>query len=484
MAQSASERSPVERSALSTLLGRRANAKWLPQPQSRRLLCALFAALVLSVALLPVRQGLGEATGATGEYRLGPQDKLRLSVYEWRPSRDEVFEWKALNAEYVVNIAGRLAVPLIGEIPASGLTTTELALQIAQQLRKRLGFATPPDISVEIVQHRPFYVTGHIEKAGEYSYRPGLTVLQAVAIAGGRQRTIEPGLLRLDRETIAARGELQLHSMEMDVLLARTARLSAELKGESTIAMPRVLLDRASETNIGLLLSQEELIHVTRMKAFDNQIAAMQKLKDQLKSEVDSVTAQIAVHDKQVASMKRELGDIKGLVARGLSTVSRQGLLERAEAQLLGDRLRLESNLVKARQEMSRTEVAILELRSKRSTETATELRLAQQKLAELAQRMDTTETLIQETHALAPLYAAKLGAQSPLKYTIVRVRNGQALEIAATESFSIEPGDTLKVEMTRPESAPPKSLAADAPDLPSKSSSAQMLKPGGHAKF
>jgi hypothetical protein len=57
-------------------------------------------------------------------------------------------------------------------------------------------------------------------------------------------------------------------------------------------------------------------------------------------------------------------------------------------------------------------------------------------------------------------------------------------LEIAATESFSIEPGDTLKVEMTRPESAPPKSLAADDPDLPSKSSSAQMLKPGGHAKF
>jgi protein involved in polysaccharide export with SLBB domain len=484
MDQSVSERSLLERlPALSTLLQRRADARWLLQTQSCRLLCALFAGLAFSVALLPVRQSLSEGAGATSGYRLGPQDKLRLSVYEWRPSRDEVFEWKALNTEYVVNIAGRLAVPLIGEIAATGMTTSELALQVGQKLRERMGFATLPDVSVEIIQHRPFYVTGHVERAGEYPFRPGLTVLQAIAIAGGQQRSIEQGLLRLERETIAARGELQLYSMEIDVLLARTARLSAELKGESTITMPPALLERASETNIGLLLSQEELIHVTRMKAFDNQIAALQKLSDQLGSEIESVTAQIAVHDKQVASMNRELGDIKGLVARGLSTVSRQNLLERAEAQLLGDRLRLESNLMKARQEMSRTEVAILELRNKRSTETATELRMAQQKLAEVGRRMETTDTLILESQMLAPLYAARLGTQSSLKYTIVRVRNGQALEIAATESFSVEPGDTVKVEMTRPESASPRSLAAALRNVPSKSS-AQALEPRGEAKF
>ncbi|MGE0849752.1 MAG: polysaccharide biosynthesis/export family protein [Hyphomicrobiaceae bacterium] len=426
---------------------------------------------------------MGEEVAATSEYRLGPQDKLRLSVHEWRPSRDEVFEWKALNAEYMVNIAGRLAVPLVGEIPATGMTTTELAAQIGQKLQERMGFATVPDISVEIVQHRPFYVTGHVERAGEYPYRPGLTVLQAVAIAGGHQRTIEQGLLRLERETIATRGELQLFSMEMDAQLARIARLSAELKGDSTVTMPSALLERASEINIGLLLSQEELIHVTRTQAFNNQITALQKLKDQMQNEVDSVSAQIVVHDRQVASINKELKDIKGMVDRGLSTVTRQNILERSEAQLLGDRLRLESNLMKARQEMSRTDVAILELRSKRSTETATELRIAQQKLVELGRRMDTAETLLQESQTIAPLLG-RPGAQPTLSYTIVRQRNGQVVEMPATEASGLEPGDTVKVEMTRPEGVAGKGVAVGIPPEARSNSSALALEGRGYGKF
>ena len=48
------------------------------------------------------------------DYKLGALDKIRVKVFEWRPSRDEVFEWAALNAEYTIGASGKLALPLIG----------------------------------------------------------------------------------------------------------------------------------------------------------------------------------------------------------------------------------------------------------------------------------------------------------------------------------------------------------------------------------
>ena len=402
--------------------------------------------------MLCMAQGVSVASDATSDYRLGPQDKVKLSVYEWRASRDEVFEWKALNSEYIVNASGRLAVPLIGEIQATGITTADLAQEIGQKLRERLGFATAPDISLQVVQFRPFYVTGYVDRPGEYPYRPDLTVLQAAAIAGGQRK--EPGLLRLEREAIAARGDMELYAMEMTGLMARSARLSAELKGSAKIDFPAALLERAGESNIGFLLSQEDLIHTTRTQAFDNQVAALEKLKDFLEQEVKSLTAQLAAHDRQVSSMHKELGEIKDLVAKGYATVSRQNNLDRAEAQLLGDRLRLESNLMKARQEASRTEVMILELRNKRSTEVTTELRASQQKLEELSRKVATAEKLLNESEVIAPLYATQRSRskQPELSYSIVRVREGQSMEIPAAEGTRIEPGDTIKVDVVKSE--------------------------------
>ncbi|NJO31782.1 MAG: hypothetical protein HC869_00255 [Rhodospirillales bacterium] len=283
----------------------------------------------MAAAMLLLPPSIGVASDATTEYRLGPQDKIRLSVYEWRASRDEVYEWKALNTEYVVNGSGRLSIPLIGEIPAAGKTTAVLAQEIGEKLRERMGFVTAPDISVEVAQFRPFYVTGDVEKPGEYSYRPGLTVLQAVTIAGGPQRGAAQGQTRLEREAIAARGELQLYSNEMSALLARNARLTAELRESDSIDFPVALRERQTDTSVATILAQEELIHETKQRTFDNQVSALEKLKDYLVKEVASISSQIEVHDKQVESMKRELGDVKSLVAKGLSTVARQGLLER-----------------------------------------------------------------------------------------------------------------------------------------------------------
>ena len=76
-----------------------------------------------------------------------------------------------------------MAIPLVGQIPAKGLTTVELGHAVEAALRD--GFLKNPDVSVEVLDYRPFYILGEVNKPGEYPYTNGLTVLNAVATANG-----------------------------------------------------------------------------------------------------------------------------------------------------------------------------------------------------------------------------------------------------------------------------------------------------------
>lgn len=90
-----------------------------------------------------------------------------------------------------------MSLPLVGEIQAAGVTPADLGRIIGDQLKERLGMIDAPDTAVEVVQYRPFYIIGQVDKPGEYPYRPGLTVLQALSVAGGMQRISDMGLFRL-----------------------------------------------------------------------------------------------------------------------------------------------------------------------------------------------------------------------------------------------------------------------------------------------
>ena len=106
-------------------------------------------------------------------YVLGPNDKIRLKVYG-EPD---------ITGEYEINSGGQVSIPLAGHIKAAGATTPQLERSIAAALAK--GIVRDPRVNVEIAQYRPYYILGEVKKSGEYPYRLGLTVMDAVASAGG-----------------------------------------------------------------------------------------------------------------------------------------------------------------------------------------------------------------------------------------------------------------------------------------------------------
>ena len=115
------------------------------------------------------------AAGPSGDsvYHLGSGDKIRIIV----------FGEDSLGGQFQIGSSGSVALPLIGEIPAQGKTPTELQDMIAGALGQ--GYLLSPRVSVEVVNYRPFYILGEVNKPGEYPYSQGLTVLKAVAQAQG-----------------------------------------------------------------------------------------------------------------------------------------------------------------------------------------------------------------------------------------------------------------------------------------------------------
>ena len=109
----------------------------------------------------------------TYNYALSGGDKLRVIVFD-NPN---------LGGDYAISGAGSIALPLIGEIEARGLTSTQLQQRIAARLAD--GYLKEPRVAVEVLSTRPYYILGEVNKPGEYPYANGLTVAAAVAQAGG-----------------------------------------------------------------------------------------------------------------------------------------------------------------------------------------------------------------------------------------------------------------------------------------------------------
>lgn len=121
-------------------------------------------------------------------YRLDSGDRLSIAV----------FGQADLTKIYAIDGGGNLAMPLIGAVPARGLTLRELEDKIGQELRQ--GYLRDPNVTVEVQTYRPFYVLGEVRNPGQYPYVSGMTVQTAVAIAGGYTERANKRSAKLSRQ--------------------------------------------------------------------------------------------------------------------------------------------------------------------------------------------------------------------------------------------------------------------------------------------
>lgn len=129
------------------------------------------APVAMANELEPVAEAA--ALSAPSEYRLGPGDKLRVIV----------FDEAELTGDFSVSGAGIASLPLIGDVPAAGRSVEQFRLEVEAAYRK--GYLKDPRVAVEILNYRPFYILGEVNRPGEYPCIHDLTVMKAVATAQG-----------------------------------------------------------------------------------------------------------------------------------------------------------------------------------------------------------------------------------------------------------------------------------------------------------
>jgi protein involved in polysaccharide export with SLBB domain len=110
---------------------------------------------------------------ANSSYILGPGDKVEIKV----------FGQEDLTVETLLSNSGQINYPFFGEIKVIGLTVKQVEKLIYKGLKG--NYLVNPNVYVHVVEYRPFYIHGEVNRPGGYPYQPGLTVNQAIALAGG-----------------------------------------------------------------------------------------------------------------------------------------------------------------------------------------------------------------------------------------------------------------------------------------------------------
>jgi protein involved in polysaccharide export with SLBB domain len=135
---------------------------WIPTMDN------IIKALLLAATLLLSNIALGSS-----DYRLGTGDEIRIQVYEEND----------LSMSLLLDEAGTFNYPYLGTLVAKGKTIVGLKKEITDGLL--LDILVNPSVNVSIISYRDFYIGGEVKRSGGYSFQPGLTVKQAITLAGG-----------------------------------------------------------------------------------------------------------------------------------------------------------------------------------------------------------------------------------------------------------------------------------------------------------
>lgn len=279
-------------------------------------------------ARLPIVRVLAVAAGllhlavvdARAEYRLQPGDVLEFSVAGVQDLRQRM----------AVNLDGDVSLPLVGPIHVAGSSLSDLRARLmellpSKVLRQRavdgkelLVVVGPDDATIKIAEYRPVYVVGDVAKPGEQPYRPGMTVRQAISLAGGvdivRLRVTNPFL-----EAADFRGEYDALWAEFAKQQATLIRLKAELDNASK-------LDIRPMANVPVsadVLSELMRLEAERLSAGRNDLQ-----KELTHLMIDQARAQHAYLAQQhiesvIEEQTADVGRVRNLYDRGLAPLNR-----------------------------------------------------------------------------------------------------------------------------------------------------------------
>lgn len=364
---------------------------------------------------------------------------------------DAVEIWMAqysdLTREVTLAPDGWISLPLAGSMLAEGMTLETLQDALIKRLQPFFNDAVSLNVSlVPSERHQPsIFVAGDVETPGLYPYRPGMTVLHAISVAGGLYRaevTASDRDRSMEIQGLIANGEKRLS--ELDIMIAR---LNAQVAGQGEFTPPA---DVDASAVAGFVSREQALLTMQ-----SNNIRAQQDAVDRL----------TAINDDSIVAIEDQIESIKQRIAlaqerlTATATLVERGVMHASQAREIEvDIVEMEASLSQLRSSLAAQRATILTEQSRVNTLIQEfHVGLVTQLTAAEREREDLQSDLVNYRETLS-LYEPNSAGVTALGYKIIRPTEGGGMDVDATEQTVILPGDLVRVM---------RSTLGGQPDLP-----------------
>jgi polysaccharide export outer membrane protein len=398
------------------------------------------ALVVMTVVLAPAT--------AHSEYKLQPGDILEVLITGVPDFRQRT----PIGAE------GDVGLPLAGQIKVGDLSVAEARARIASELSNKLyrqftndgreisHLIVGTEVVVSVADYRPVFVDGDVTKPGEYAFRPGMTVRQAIAVAGGfdvvRAQGPDPVLLSADLQA-----EYQTLWQDIAAEQARSWRLRTEL-ADSDDAHPG---NSGPDTRIPIPADVNGDLMKGEVQQYQARKADLQNSKALLQEAINKATLQLAILAEKKAKdeegSQADLADyktVRDLFQKGLAQITR--LSDARRASLLSSEQLLQTVVETSNVERQRDEYArqLASLDSLRRIDDLVELQKTNLHLAELTGHLKIDSDKLAHIGLLRSQVAA--GGGRNVTIAVHRKIGNQAERVSGSEDQELAPGDVVEV--------------------------------------
>jgi polysaccharide export outer membrane protein len=409
----------------------------LPLHHASRFASLLSAWLVAALVFVPAT--------ARSEYRLQPGDILEVLITGVPDFRQRT----PIGAE------GDIALPLAGQVKVGDLSMAEARSRIAGELSNKLyrqftndgreisHLIVGTEVVVTVSEYRPVFVDGDVTKPGEYPFRPGMTVRQAIAVAGGldvlRAQGPDPALLATDLQA-----DYQTAWQEIAAEQARLWRLRTELADSDKTGTDNKV-PVPGDVNGALMQGEVEQYQARK--------ADLQNSKALLQEAINKATLQLGIlaekKIKDEEGSQADLADFKtvrDLFQKGLAQIAR--LSEARRASLLSSEQLLQTVVETSNVERQRDEYArqLASLDSVRRIDDLQELQKTNLRLAELTSRLKGDSDKLMHIGRLRSQLTAGGGRKADI--AVHRETASGPERVDAGDDLELTPGDVVDVRL------------------------------------
>lgn len=357
-----------------------------------------------------------------------------------------VFGHPEFAGQVVIDDWGNVRLPFIGRVHAAATTIAELEGRIAEALSK--GFVQDPIVTVIVAEYRPIYIFGAVRSPGSFAYRHGMSVLGAIAQAGGIGAA-ETSAGALTVELLQGEERVRLLESQRAAASVRRARIVAQLNGADQIDLQPDDIKTIDSARLKDVKENEDRIFHAEKRAQEQELKALKAQIGTLKSLLTSLDSQQKLEQKQRDLNHQMVESYEQMKDTGLIRRPNYIEVKREEARIDANIERLRSDVLRANQSLGDVQLRIEQLQNSYQRRLMSELQAADQTLLELASALPAALRI----RSVRALQLGMLDAETAADPAITLIRGGEktTLSFASAGNFRIFPGDVVQVGAATP---------------------------------